>query len=257
MFTNPRPSESEIGPYYESKDYMPHSGSNPSLTGKIYRAVRKLALRQKLSLVNSLATKGRMLDIGCGTGEFLAKCQADGWKTSGVEPSDSARDMAKSRGMTVVATFKKEDYAAASLDLITMWHVMEHVHDLAGTVSTIAASLKPDGVLVVAVPNHTSCDAKAYGEFWGAYDVPRHLHHFSPASIRRLLEPAGFKFEGHRSMWFDSVYVSLMGERYQCAEKVRSNSVIRAAYTGLVSNVLSLFKPGTCSSHIYVFRKLT
>lgn len=255
VFTNPRPDEREIGPYYESKDYLPHTGGSKSAVAVIYRIVRRWAIRRKLALLNSLAPKGRLLDIGCGTGEFLNHCRANGWDGFGVEPGDSARAIATQSGARVAPTFKREDYAPASLDVITMWHVMEHVHDLKGTVAAIAEILRPGGWLVVAVPNHTSYDATYYGRFWGAYDVPRHLSHFSPDSMRRLIEPVGLRHQQTRSMWFDSVYVSLMAERYQKADTVGSNNPIRAGFIGLLSNFRSLFRKETCSSQIYVFSR--
>jgi SAM-dependent methyltransferase len=257
IFTNPRPTPAEIGAYYESKDYLPHTGGDRSLQGRTYRLVRRWALGRKLALVNALAPKGRLLDIGCGTGEFLNRCRRDGWDVCGVEPSEAARAIASKQGAPVVPAFSRANYAAGSLDVITMWHVMEHVHDLNGTVTAIAEILKPSGCLVVAVPNQTSHDAAYYGAFWAAYDVPRHLSHFSPAAIRRLVEPAGMRHERTCPLWFDSVYVSSMAERYRHAETGCANSLIRAGLVGLCSNVLSLFRNETCSSQIYIFRKET
>jgi 2-polyprenyl-3-methyl-5-hydroxy-6-metoxy-1,4-benzoquinol methylase len=254
VFTNPRPAETAIGRYYESENYMPHVSGKKTVLGTIYRAVRKYAVGRKLALINSLSRRGRLLDIGCGTGEFLKRCNTDGWQTFGVEPSEGARETTRQGGATVQPVLRREDYAPASLDVVTMWHALEHIHDPRGTASIVTTLLKPGGVFLVAVPNHTCHDARVYGPLWGAYDVPRHLHHFSPAAMQRLMESAGLQQNRTLPMWFDSVYVSLMSERYRRISTGRG-SAARAVCIGLSSNIRAWLKPGTCSSQIYIFTK--
>ncbi|MCB9186630.1 MAG: methyltransferase domain-containing protein [Flavobacteriales bacterium] len=130
---------------------------------------------------------------------------------------------------------------------------MEHVHRLDETLIEFHRILKPNGNLIIAVPNHTSYDAKIYREDWAAYDVPRHLYHFNPLTIEPLLNDAGFELTRMKPMWFDSVYVSLL------SEKNRGNSGLvawlRAGLIGTLSNLSAVFDTKKCSSVIYVFKK--
>jgi len=139
----------------------------------------------------------------------------------------------------------------AAFDAITLWHVLEHVHDLTGYVARFHELLTENGRLFIAVPNHQSYDASAYGQHWAAYDVPRHLYHFSPESIRRLFEDRGFVVHTHKPMLFDSYYVSLLSSKY----KNGKTNWIGAAFTATLSNLLALFNTRKCSSVIYVIRK--
>lgn len=248
-FTNPQPEPAELGKYYESDDYISHSDSEAGLVNKIYKRVRKITLKRKLNLVNRLSAKGKLLDVGCGTGYFLDSCKTDGWDTTGIEPGKQAREYAISKfGLNVLEEEKLNTLTPHSFDVITMWHVLEHVPFLNERVAELKQLLKPGGTLIVAVPNRTSHDAKHYGEHWAAWDVPRHLWHFSPDDIRKLFAKASMEVKEILPMNFDAYYVSLLSEKY----KNGKSSYFSAFRSGWVSNSRSNTNPPTCSSQIYI-----
>jgi hypothetical protein len=183
---------------------------------------------------------------------FLSVCKQSGWNAFGMEPDAGARSFATQMGLQVYEDKKdlSTTVATGSLDAITLWHVLEHVTDLTETLRFFNESLKRSGVLIVAVPNHISWDAKHYKEFWAAYDVPRHLYHFEPSTITNLMERAGFSLIESKSMKFDSFYVSMLSEKY----KHGSIRYLNAFIQGLRSN-LAAKSAGEYSSVIYVFKK--
>jgi len=250
-FTNPIPLESEIGKYYESEEYISHSNSNKGLVNSIYQSVRNYTLKRKLSLIKTLSSKKSLLDIGSGTGEFLNVCKTNGYHVQGIEPSKTGRDQAKEN---FNLNIEEESYIPKikdnSIDIITMWHVLEHVYNLNERIGEIVRILKSDGVLIVAVPNLDSYDAKKYKEHWAAYDVPRHLYHFNPKSITTLFEKHGFILEKTLPMRFDSFYVSMLSEKYRSGKQ----NLINAFLTGLKSNIIGNSEK-TYSSQIYVLKK--
>lgn len=253
LFTNPRPSQAEIGPFYESKDYISHSNSKKGLFNQVYQQVRNVAIRQKTDLISKLTGLKALslLDIGCGTGEFLAGCRAKGWKVQGVEPGVAARGQAIANYGLNVTGEEYLDRSSDTYDAITMWHVLEHVHDLNNRIDQVYRLLKKDGVLIIAVPNHTSNDASAYGNSWAAWDVPRHLYHFSPVTIKKLLSKHGFNHSASYGMKFDAYYVSLLSEGYRRGKKQHLLGLIR----GFQSNLRAGSDEEKYSSVIYVFRK--
>lgn len=193
-YTNPRPSRHNIDEYYQSEDYISHSNSNKGLINKVYRYVRNITISKKLSLINKYVSRGTLLDIGCGTGEFLSYCAKRGWTTLGIEPGVDARKLAaENHNLNVYDESYIKNIATASYNVITMWHVLEHVHELNERIIELKRIIKEDGIIVIAVPNHTSYDAKHYKEYWAAYDLPRHLYHFSPKTINLLFQKHGFK----------------------------------------------------------------
>lgn len=246
--TDPQPSPSEIGRYYESDDYISHTDGKRGWFEKIYHVVKLRALKRKLSLINKYhPQKGSLLDYGCGTGDFLVFAKKDGWQISGYEPSEKAKELAKNKG--IVTTDDLRSFSDESFDVIALWHVLEHVHDVPAQLSEFKRLLKPNGTLVVAVPNFKSHDAKHYGAFWAAYDVPRHLWHFSKKSIKMLTSEAGMSLQSVKPMLFDSFYVSLLSERYKSG---KMNSV-KAFFVGLKSNWKG-WKSGEFSSLIYIIK---
>ena len=250
-FTNPRPSESEIGRYYQSEEYISHSNTSKGIVNSLYQKVRRYTLRQKLKLVNSLSAKGAILDIGCGTGEFLHTCKSDGWKTTGIEPDPKARKFAtENYGLDVREESELPKLPAHSYELITMWHVLEHVHRLNERVEDLKRLIKPGGAIIIAVPNCSSRDAQAYGSEWAAYDVPRHLYHFTPKDIELLFANHGMKVEEVLPMKFDSYYVSMLSEKYRTG----SSNIFKAVLTGLRSNMAASSTGKTYSSQIYIIR---
>ena len=248
LITSPQPAVSVLGKYYESVDYISHTDSKRSLFEKAYHFVKGIALKNKLDLINSLQpAKGRILDIGAGTGDFLAMAKDNDWSTVGVEPSSKARDIAIRKGVSFIddtAQLEKQ-----SFDVITMWHVLEHVPDLEAQVKELKRLLKPTGSLIVAVPNFKSFDANYYQSFWAAYDVPIHFWHFSKKAIKAVFEKEQIELVKVLPMKFDSFYVSLLSEKY----KTGKMNFVKAFFIGLRSNWKAKASL-EYSSHIYVLR---
>ncbi|KIA86937.1 bifunctional 2-polyprenyl-6-hydroxyphenol methylase/3-demethylubiquinol 3-O-methyltransferase UbiG [Flavobacterium sp. AED] len=248
LITYPQPSLENLGKYYESVDYISHTDSKRSLFEKAYHFVKSIALKNKLNLINSLQpSKGSILDIGAGTGDFLSVAKENGWHTIGVEPSDKAKAIAKQKGVSFVG--ETSELESHSFDVISMWHVLEHVPDLDEQLKELKRLLKPNGSLIIAVPNFKSFDAKYYGKFWAAYDVPIHFWHFSKKAIKMLFEKEEMKLVKVLPMKFDSFYVSLLSEKY----KTGKMNFIKAFFVGLQSNweAKSDFE---YSSHIYILK---
>lgn len=248
LITHPQPSLEKLGKYYESEDYISHTDNKRSLFEKLYHFIKSIALKNKLHLINSFQpNKGKILDIGAGTGDFLSVAKNDGWQTTGVEPSDRAKSIAKNKGVSFVEeTSELENH---SFDVISMWHVLEHVPDLGKQIKELKRLLKPTGTLIIAVPNFKSFDAQHYGKFWAAYDVPIHFWHFSKTAIKLLFEKEEMKLEKVLPMKFDSFYVSLLSEKYKSGKM----NFIKAFFIGLQSN-LKANKDFEYSSHIYILK---
>jgi len=248
LITSPQPSLENLGRYYESADYISHTDSKRSLFEKAYHFVKGIALKNKLKLINSSSSsKGKLLDIGAGTGDFLLTAKENGWKTIGVEPSEKAKAIAIQKGIQfVVSTQELESH---SFDVITMWHVLEHVPNLDNQIKELKRLIKPNGTIIIAVPNFKSYDAKYYGKFWAAYDVPIHFWHFSKTAIKLLFEKENIKLEKILPMKFDSFYVSLLSEKYKNGKM----NFIKAFWIGLVSNWKAI-RSFEFSSHIYVLK---
>lgn len=219
--TNPRPANEELGRFYESDDYISHSNTSQGLVSKLYQWVRRYTMRKKVAMVRDLAgSTGALLDIGCGTGEFLRASRDAGWVVTGIEPSTAARAAAKANHQ--LATHDEphlNQLADGAYNVITLWHVLEHVPDLRGRMDTLKRLLAPGGTLLIAVPNRTAHDADYYGKHWAAYDVPRHLWHFRPDDLRTLARLHGFSLTAIRPMKFDSFYVSLLSEKYRTGKQ--------------------------------------
>ena len=248
LITSPQPDLENLGKYYESEDYISHTDNKRSLFEKAYHVVKNIALKNKLNLINKQQSqKGKILDIGAGTGDFLLTAKNDGWETVGVEPSDRAKEIAKKKGISFVEQISELENH--SFDVITMWHVLEHVPDLQLQIQELKRLLKPTGTLIIAVPNFKSYDAKYYNEFWAAYDVPIHFWHFSKKAIKSLFENVDMKLEKVLPMKFDSFYVSLLSEKY----KTGKMNFVRAFFIGLKSN-LKASSTKEYSSHIYVLK---
>lgn len=253
-FTQGVPVESEIGRYYESPDYISHSDTRKGAMNTIYHWVRGLMLRRKASLVETKLSgqKGHLLDVGTGTGYFPFTMVQRGWNVEAVEKNAAAREFALKRFNLHVK--EDEDLEASpdeSFDAITLWHVMEHLEHLDKAWSTFDRLLKKNGVLVVAVPNCSSFDAAIYNKEWAAYDVPRHLWHFTPDTMKILGEKYGFKLEDYRPMPFDAFYVSMLTER----NLKHSCSFVRGLWNGFRAYLHAMGHKELSSSIIYIFRK--
>ena len=248
LVTQPQPSLDTLSKYYDSPNYISHTDSNKSLFEKLYQIVKNIALKNKLNLINSLSeNKGKILDIGAGVGDFLAFVKQNGWQTIGIEPSQKAREIAMKKGVEFVN--ETSDLEKNSFDIITMWHVLEHVPNLEVQIKELKRLLKPNGTLIIAVPNFKSFDANHYKEFWAAYDVPIHFWHFSKTAIKLLFEKENMKLEKFIPMKFDSFYVALLSEKY----KTGKMNYFKAFFIGLKSNWKAK-KSSEYSSHIYILK---
>lgn len=254
-FTSDIPSANEIGAYYASENYISHTDTRKGMVNRLYHLVRKRTLGSKMKLVikETGKQKGRLLDIGCGTGAFLNVLQTAGWETTGLEPDQLAREKANELyHIKPLAPGRLFELEKGQFDAVTMWHVLEHVHDLHGYIKRAGELLAPGGRLFIAVPNYTSYDATVYREHWAAYDVPRHLYHFSPASMKRLISTHGLQLRKVKPMWFDSFYVSMLSEQY----KNGRGNLGKAVFNGLLSNLKAWGDTKKCSSVIYVISRI-
>jgi SAM-dependent methyltransferase len=253
-FTQDVPDEDSIGSYYQSADYISHSNTNKGLLNKIYQRVRKITLGQKSGfIIQKTKTHGNLLDVGAGIGAFADTMVKRGWKVTGIEPDPGARTQAKQLfGIDLQTPDVLEQLPKRSFDAITLWHVMEHVHRLHDYMETMKDLLSKGGKLFIAVPNYTSLDSDIYKTWWAAYDVPRHLYHFSPLSVSKLVEQHGLKVSSLHPMWFDSFYISLLSSKYRSGKM----SWMGAAFNGLRSNINTWFNKERCSSVLYVVEKV-
>ncbi len=248
LVTFPRPDLSKLSSYYKSEDYISHTDAKRSLFEKIYHLVKKYALRKKVNQINSFAyTSKYLLDIGAGTGDFLLAAKNNKWNVFGIEPDISARALATKKGIHLEENTK--ELPDHNFDTITMWHVLEHVPDISFQMKELKRLLKTNGTIFIAVPNYKSLDAKTYKEFWAAYDVPRHLWHFSQASISKLMNEYQMKVEKILPMKFDAYYVSLLSEKY----KNKKMNFFTAFYNGFKSNMAAR-RTNEYSSLIYVVK---
>lgn len=249
--TTPKPLLHKLPEYYESEDYISHTDSKRNLFEKVYHVVRTISLKKKLGLINSCSKLDKtLLDIGCGTGDFLQTAFHNNWNVVGIEPNKQARDIANKKTNDAVLDaeqlFKLEPN---SFNVITLWHVLEHLPNLEDHISVFKKLLKPNGTLIIAVPNYNSYDASYYKQFWAAYDVPRHLSHFNKESISKLVSKVAFSVVKIKPMWFDAFYVSMLSEKYKSGKL----KPIQGAWIGLLSNIKYLSSK-EASSLIYIIK---
>ncbi len=251
-FTNPRPTEENAAQYYISSEYNSHKGKREGLVDTIYNIVRKFALKGKLKLINSLhVEKGKLLDVGCGTGLLLDVCAKNGWNVVGIENNENARRLAESNSSALILKSLEELERNKEFDIITLWHVLEHLHDLSGSLKILRKMLKKNGSLIIAVPNSYSWDNSHYQEMWAGYDVPRHLYHFNPLIINKLTRECEFKVKEIIPMKLDAFYVSLLSEKYIHGKE----RFFKAFTSGLKSNRWAKKNQNNYSSLIYILSK--
>lgn len=253
-FTQDVPDANTITPYYKSEDYISHTDTTKGFINRLYHTVRKRTIIQKRKLIENITGKraGKLLDVGSGTGAFLNEMKQQSWDATGLEPDTDARAAAKKvYNLDLEDTNLFYQLHPGRFDAITLWHVLEHVHDLSKYVQQLKTLLNENGKLFIAVPNYTSKDAAFYKEYWAAYDVPRHLYHFSPNSMKRLMEKNGLKILQYKPMWYDSFYISLLSSKY----KNGKSNWLAALGNGIQSNCAALMDNKKCSSVIYVIGK--
>lgn len=250
--TFPAPNEDQLSKYYKSEDYISHTDSKRNLFERVYHIIRSRALKKKLRLINSFGNEAKqLLDVGCGTGDFLKIALTDGWTVTGIEPNEQARKIANVKtNQNVFEINHLDNLKEHSFDVITLWHVLEHLPKLDTHIQLFRKLLKPNGLLIIAVPNYKSYDAAHYKEFWAAYDVPRHLWHFSRKSINKLFQKENFTLIKTIPLIFDAYYVSLLSEKY----KTGYMNPLKAFWVGLKSNYRARHN-NDYSSLIYVLKQ--
>ncbi len=247
--TFPYPDEKEISKYYQSDEYISHSDKKESFFDRIYHLVRKYTLIQKVNLIKRYVPHGTILDFGCGTGYFLEECKKSGFVIVGVEPSEKARDICLKKNLNIFSSIKELD-KNQKYDVITLWHVLEHLYYPNDFLNKFYSLLKEKGYLILALPNRLSYDSQKYREFWAGYDVPRHLFHFTKKDILNITKDK-FELVSIHPMYFDAFYVSILSEKY----KKNKNAFVRGMMYGLLSNIKAM-KKNNYSSLIYVLQKI-
>lgn len=251
LFTNPRPTSEHLSKYYESEEYISHTNTATNLIGRVYKSVRSIALKSKVKLINSLTSKGQLLDYGCGTGHFLIAAKTDGWKVVGIEPSSQAQENAPANIQQDILNNLESIPENKTFNIISLWHVLEHIADLKSTLQNLIEKIDQSGKLIIAVPNPESYDAKVYQEHWAAYDVPRHLYHFTQNSLAQLLKGMNLKIDSIQPMKFDAFYVSLLSEKY----KTGTSNYLKSFLNGYKSNSYAKKNNKNYSSLIYIISK--
>ena len=251
LFTHPEPSPSEIGKYYKSEDYLSHNENKKGLIPLIYNIIKKRNIKYKLKTATKRAKGIRLLDYGCGVGDFLLYAQKSGLEVCGCDINEDARRIASNKLNTTILTPEEvSTLPHSSFDIITMWHSLEHVSNTRDLIETLHDLLSPEGQLIIAVPNFKSYDAEYYKDKWAAYDVPRHLYHFYKESLETTLKDK-FNLKSIKPLKWDAFYISMMSEKYKHSKHQFINGIL----TGLKSNKAAK-KTGQYSSLIYIFTKI-
>jgi SAM-dependent methyltransferase len=254
IFTQDYPEENNISRYYESENYISLSDTSKGFSNKVYHLARNTMLVKKRNIIRNVTglKRGNLLDIGSGTGHFANIMKLAGWQVKGIEINEKARNSSIMRfGLEIIGTDRISDLESESFDCITLWHVLEHFHDPFKYASDITRLLKPGGLCLIALPNCSSYDAKYYGPYWAAYDVPRHLWHFNPVTFNKFSEKTGFVLENLKILPLDLFYIAILSERYKGSKTAFLTGILKALYFAF----LSAFNMKMSSSVIYLLRK--
>ena len=251
LVTDPYPNKASSAFYYESKAYLSHQVDKKSLFSVIYNLIKVVNIKSKFKFATKGLKTDRILDIGCGIGDFLSYCKENEWEVYGIEPNEKAREFAQNKiKKNIFETIGPNTCEKEKFRLITLWHVLEHIHELDQQLNEIRSNLKIDGKLVIAVPNFESYDAKYYNEFWAAYDVPRHLYHFNRKAVIKLMDNHGFKLVDEKAMFWDAYYVAILSEKYRKSSMLKG--LLNAIVIASLSNIKAL-STKMSSSVMYAF----
>ena len=256
-FTNRFPSEDSIGAYYDSPNYISHTDTREGLANRLYHFARGIMLKRKTRLVLKHTTHRpvRLLDMGCGTGYFLNEAKKKGFIVTGIEKDSRAREFAKAHfGLDVAEEKRFWELEKDAFHVVTLWHVLEHIEKLSQSIEKIKEMLTDDGVAIIAVPNRGSVDEALYKEYWAAYDVPRHLWHFTPQSMERLLHRHGMGIVKKYPMPMDAYYISMLSEKYKGSNALAR--FVRPLLVGTAGLIRSFLNPQHSSSIIYIVKKI-
>lgn len=225
IYLNPRPTRGEMGLYYPP-DYEPYAQDVEQAKGCLSSLDYRYGVAKRCRTITKRKRPGRILDVGCGVGHFLNGMKRRGWQTFGIEVSEGAAAYAGERfGLEVhVGELEEAEFPATYFDAITLWHVLEHLHDPLATLMEINRLLKEDGLLVLAIPNWDSIDARVFGEFWVGLDVPRHLYVFPRSALEELLAKTGFKTV-NTECFFGSHGAFVLSWRFLLEEKVSQRAL--------------------------------
>ena len=252
LYTMPRPDKDKIGAYYKSEAYYSHQENKKGFIPKVYERVKSINLKHKYRLATNGLQPGKLLDIGCGVGDFLHTAEMHGWECIGVEPSDDAKSIAQKRIKgKIITSMELEGFPDGSFDVITMWHVLEHVDDIKWQVAQLQRLVNPSGRVIIALPNYKSYDGQYYKEQWAAYDVPRHLNHFNRNTLSKIFKTSGLELIKMDKLKWDAYYISYLSEQY----RHHSLPLVRGLYRGLISNCQAK-RSGEWSSLVYVFDRI-
>lgn len=243
ILLNPRPNSDEISNFYNHTDYDPHKKRNLSFYDIIYKLVQKIALKIKFSRIIKFKKKGELLDIGGGQGEFAIYMQNKGFSSTLQDNFSNYKGILK--------FYSNIDKLKNKLfDVISMWHVLEHIHDLEKLFISINTILKKNGILVIAVPNHDAIERISFHEKWAPYDAPRHLYHFNLFTLEKLLNKNGFEILKKYSMIQDSFYNILLS-----INKKSIYSIFKGLYVSVITILNMLINGSKNASTIMVICK--
>ncbi len=244
-------NENLLAKYYDSSEYISHSNAKAGIINNIYQIVREFTIGKKVKFVKRYIKTGQAIDIGCGTGEFLYALSKQNFQTTGIEPNDLARKYAiENYNLNVYTENELDKLESQKYNVISLWHVMEHVYNLNERIEQIKRLLSKDGILIVALPNSDSWDAKYYKKFWAAYDCPRHLYHFNQKSVKDIFSKYGFDVIKIKPMIFDAFYISMLSEKY----KTGKSNLVKSVFNGFRSNMYAFFRSKNYSSIIYILK---
>ena len=248
VYLNPRPKFENIKKFYQSHEYDPHKNLKNNFRDKTYKIVQKLTLKWKHKIITSFITTGALLDIGGGRGAFAKFMKEKGWEVTLQE--NFGKIDKRINGLHHIKKLEELD-CSDKFDVITLWHSLEHIHDIHALFNKINKFLNPVGILLIAVPNINAPERKFYNKNWAPYDAPRHLYHFNLSSLTLLCSNYGYEIVQKFSLYQDTPYNILLS--------IKNYNLIQLIKAGIVffySFITTLIRgPNYASSTLILCRK--